>query len=248
MKKFMFAALLMAAAVTFEAQAQTVPPGTVIGKVEFSKGQATPTVAEASDFTAVADSSGSLGGTSFRAYSAGDAYCVQPWYDVDNGSTAPTAASGCTLVEVNIATDDTAATVAGNTRTALNTAPYNTHFAVTGATDHVILTSLTKGAATDGNIGDSGFSVSKTQGVSGAVAIAAADVVPGLMGWRICNYAVNTSTWLAVGETIDPETDGLRLGKGKCYDCPSCSPQSLKDIKLSSQAAANDYSVTQFKQ
>lgn len=248
MKKFINATMLLAAMVTFEAQAQTIPPGTVIGKVEFAKSQANPTVAEASDFTTVADSSGSLGGTSFRAYSAGDAYCVQPWYDVDDGSTAPTASSGCTLVEVDIATDDTADTVAGNTRTALNTAPHSTHFAVTGATDHVILTSLTKGAATDGNIGDTGFSVSKTQGVSGAVAIAAANVVPALMGWRICNYAVNTSTWLAIGEALDPETDGLRIGKGKCYDCPSCSPQSLKDIRLSSQAASNDYSVTQFKQ
>lgn len=231
------------------AEAQTIPAGTTVGTVDFEKGQAAPTVAEESDFTAVADVAGSLGGTSFRFYNAGDGKCYQPWYDVDDGSTAPAAATGCTLVEVDIATADTADTVAGNTRTVLNAAPYTTYFAITGATTHVIVTSLLKGAATDGNIGTTGFSVVKTQGVSGTRVLADANVLPGVLGWRICNDTVNTSTWLAVGEsTLDPELDGTRLGKGKCYDCPSCTAGVLKDLRVSAQASANDYSITQFKQ
>lgn len=229
-------------------EAQTAPPGKAVTEVTHTKDQAGLTVAEASDFTTVADSSGNLGGTYFYFYDAGNVHCYQPWYDVDNGDSAPTAVSGCTLVEVDIAENDTAATVAGNTRTALNTAPYSTYFAITGATDHVIVTSLTKGTANDGNIGTSGFSVSKTQGVSGSLAIAAASVEPGLQGWKVCNYAINTSTWLAVGKsTLDPDTDGVRLAKGKCLECLSCTPKSLKDVRLSAQAAANDYAVVQFK-
>lgn len=258
MNKFSHCIISLAAVVSFaqfnprctsSALAQTVPPGTSIANVDFKAYTADPTVAEASDFTAVADVAGSLSAKTFRFYSAGDVKCYQPWYDVDNASVAPAAVGACILVEVDIATGDTAATVAGNTRTVLNAAPYTTYFAITGATTHVIATSLTKGAATDGNIGTSGFAISKTQGVSGTLGALAADVVPGLMGWRICNAAVNTSTWLAVGEsTLDPELDGIRLGKGKCHDCPSCSVQSLKDLRVSAQAASDAYAIIQFKQ
>jgi hypothetical protein len=236
---------LLAAAALFSplAHAQTVPPGTEIREASFSASTATPTVAEASDFTAVADSGGSLSAKTFRFYDP-NGVCYQPWYDVDNGSTAPAAATGCTRVEVDIATGDTDSTVAGNTRTALNTAPYTTYFTITGSTTHIIVTSVLKGSATDGNIGDTGFSVSKTQGVSGS---AAATAIAGGLGYRICNAAVNTSTWLAVGEGTDPETDGVRLAKGQCLDCPSCTPASLTALKVSAQAASNAYAVVQFK-
>lgn len=251
MKPFRHLAALVAALAfspVLLAQGQ-VPPGTSIGNVSHAHATSgVVTVAEASDFTAVADVAGSLGGTTFRFYNAGDAVCYQPWYDVDNGSTAPAAVGSCVLVEVDIAADDTDATVAGNTRTVLNAAPYTTYFAITGATTHVIVTSLTKGAATDGNIGDTGFSISKTQGVSGTLAIASASVLPDLLGWRICNDDVQTSTWLAVGEsTLDPETDGVRLAKGDCHECLNCSGAALRSIYVSSQAASGAYSVTQFK-
>lgn len=248
-KPFALIALMLAFTPIALAQG-TVPPGVSIHTVTFAHATTgAPTVAEASDFTAAADVAGSLSAKTFRFYSAGDVKCYQPWYDVDNGSTAPAAVTGCTLVEVDIATGDTATTVAGNTRTVLNAAPYTTYFAITGATTHVIVTSILKGSATDGNIGNSGFTVSKTQGVSGTAAIADASVVPALMGWRICNDAVQTSTWLAVGETsLDPDIDGVRLAKGKCHECPSCGPATLKAVKLSAQAASAGYSVIQFKQ
>jgi hypothetical protein len=230
------------------AYGQTVLPGTVISEVKMTPTTAAPTVAEASDFTAVADVSGSLGGKTLRFYNAGDVICYQVWYDVDNASVAPSATSGCTLVEVDIAEDDTADTVAGNTRTVLNASPYTTYFAITGATTHVIVTSLTKGAATDGNVMTSGFSVSKTQGVSGTAAITSTEVLPGMLGYRICNAAGNSSTWLAIGKaTLDPETDGVRLAPGKCLDCPSCTGKVLTDTKVSAQAASNAYTVVQFK-
>lgn len=208
--------------------------------------QATPVVAEASDFTAVADIAGSLAGTYFTAHAALDAYCVAVWYKVSGTGTAPTV-SGCTNVEVDISTGDAAATVASSSRTALNTAPYTTYFTITGATTHIILTNVANGAATDGSVGTSGFSVSKTQGVSGALAISSPH--SGDQGWKICNAGVNTSTWLAVSQTAgDPTSTGIRLGKGQCYQCMSCSTGLLTKMYVSAQAASNDYSVVEFKQ
>ncbi len=239
--------LLFLSFLTPTAQGQTVVPGTHINEADFEAGTALPTVAEASDFTAIADTSGSLSGDTLRFYDASDAHCYQVWYDVSNGSTAPTATTGCTLVEVDVATNDTDATVAGNTRTVLNASPYTTYFAITGATTHVIVTSLTKGTATDGNIMTSGFSVSKTQGVSGSLVIAAANILPGMLGYKICNAASNASTWLAIGTGVDPETTGVRVGPGSCLDCPSCTAKVLGDTRLSAQASGNAYSVVQFK-
>lgn len=244
--------LLLAATLALAAMptlhAQTVPPGTVVNSVTHTnETSGAPTVAEVSDFTAVADVAGSLGGLAFRFYNP-NAVCYEPWIDVDDGDTAPTATTGCTLVEVDINADDTADDVAAAIRTKLNASPYTTYFTVTGATTHVILTSVLKGSATDGNVGTSTFSVSKTQGVSGTKAIASASIVKNLLGWRICNDAVQTSTWLAVGKTaLDPDVDGTRLGKGKCFECPSCTKASLDALYVSAQAASAGYAVVQFK-
>lgn len=208
--------------------------------------QATPVVAGASDFTAVADVSGSLAGTYFYVHAAGNAYCIQPWYKVSGTGSAPTPQTGCTLLEVDVLTNDTAATVAGDTRTALNTTPYTTYFTISGATTHVILTNTGNGAATAGNVGTSGFSVSNTAGVSGALAAASPQNAD--QGWRICNAGVNTSTYLVVGpNSLDPTTSGIRLAPGACYECLSCPTGLLRSLYVSSQAAANDYSVVEFK-
>jgi hypothetical protein len=226
--------------------AQTIPPR-IKNAAFYHSTSAGLTVAEASDFTAVADTAGSLSGTYFYFYDTGDAHCYQPWYNVDSVGVAPTAITGCTLVPVVIATGDTDSTVAGNTRTALNTAPYSTYFAITGATTHVIVTSLTKGSASDGNIGTSGFSVSKTQGVSSIVSIASASVLGDVVMWKICNDAVNTSTELFVGKAQDTESDGVALDKGACFVCVDCSGAALKLMRVSAQAASNGYSVIQYQ-
>lgn len=242
MKKLLLALIMLFNSLI--AVGQTVVPGTVIKSITFSQSTAGVTVAEVSDFTAVADTAGSLAGTYFKFYNP-NAVCYAPWFKVSGTGTAPTV-TGCTAVEVDISTNDANTAVASAARTVLNAAPYTTYFTITGATTHVIVTSVLKGAATDGNVGTSGFSVSKTQGVSGVVA--AATTVAGVMGYRICNNAVNTSTWLAVSKSaLDPELAGVRLAKGQCLDCPSCTKSNLDGTYVSSQAASNGYSVVQFK-
>lgn len=239
--------LFLLASLNLTAFGADVGPQERIASVSHVRGTAEIAVAEASDFTAVADVAGSLGGKYFKFYDAGDAHCYAPWYDVDNGSSAPTV-SGCTLVEVDIAADDTDATVAGNTRTVLNAAPYTNYFAITGATTHVIVTSLLKGAATDGNVGTSGFSVSKTQGVSSSALISSANVAGNVVAWKVCNDAVQTSTYLFLGSSsLDAGVDGVSLGKGKCFVCESCGGELLKSLKVSSQAASDGYAVIQYK-
>jgi len=238
--------ILLFALISQTSYAQYLVPEERVSSVTHVRGTAEIAVAEASDFTAVADTAGSLGGTYFKFYDATDLHCYAAWYDVDDGSTAPTVA-GCTLVEVNIATGDTDSTVAGNTRTALNVAPITSYFAITGATTHVIVTSLLKGAATDGNVGTSGFSVSKTQGVSGSAVIASASIEGKAVGWKICNDAVQTSTYIFVGALYDPTSVGVSLGKGKCLECPYCKGALLSDLKVSSQAASAGYTVVQYK-
>jgi hypothetical protein len=87
-----------------------------------------------------------------------------------------------------------------------------------------------------------------TVGTSAADAIASASVSNNLLAWKICNDAVNTSTYLFVGEAADPATDGVQLDKGQCFECPNCTAKTLKTIKVKAQAASNGYSVIQFKQ
>lgn len=85
-------------------------------------------------------------------------------------------------------------------------------------------------------------------GTSTADAISAASVGGNLYMWKICNDAVNTSTHLLVGKAVDVSTDGVMLGKGECFECPNCSPQSLKDMNVEGQASSNGYTVIQYRQ
>lgn len=87
-----------------------------------------------------------------------------------------------------------------------------------------------------------------TVGTTTADAIADASVLPNLLAWKICNDAVNTSTYLLLGEAADVATDGVSLAPGSCFECPNCNPATLKAIKVKGQAADNGYSVIQFKQ
>lgn len=87
-----------------------------------------------------------------------------------------------------------------------------------------------------------------TIGTTTGDAIASASVNSGLLAWKICNDAVNTSTHLYVGEAADAATDGVQLGKGQCFECPNCNSATLKLIKVKAQAASNGYSVIQYRQ
>lgn len=87
-----------------------------------------------------------------------------------------------------------------------------------------------------------------TVGTSTAAAIASASVSNNLLAWKICNDAVNTSTYLYVGKASDVSTDGVQLAPGACFECPNCVASALKAARVLGQAAANGYSVVQYKQ
>lgn len=87
-----------------------------------------------------------------------------------------------------------------------------------------------------------------TVGTSTTLAISSSSVSPNLLAWKICNDAVNTSTYMLVGEATDVATDGVSVGPGLCFECPNCNAATLKLIKVKGQAASNGYSVIQYKQ
>lgn len=87
-----------------------------------------------------------------------------------------------------------------------------------------------------------------TVGTTTAKAIPSVSLKSAVIHWQICNDAVNTSTYLLVGEATDVATDGVSLAPGACVKCDACTMASLDKIKVKGQAAANGYSVVQFRQ
>lgn len=87
-----------------------------------------------------------------------------------------------------------------------------------------------------------------TVGTSTTLAISSGSVSPSLIGWKLCNDAVNTSTYLLVGQAADVATDGTSLAPGACFECPNCVASTLKLAKVKGQAASNGYSILQYKQ
>jgi hypothetical protein len=87
-----------------------------------------------------------------------------------------------------------------------------------------------------------------TVGTTSAAAITSTSVSPNLLGWQLCNDAVNTSTYLLVGKATDVADDGIQLDKGQCYLCANCNPSTLKATRVKAQASSNGYSIVQFKQ
>jgi len=87
-----------------------------------------------------------------------------------------------------------------------------------------------------------------TVGTTAALAIPAANVQSSLIGWEVCNDGINASTYLAIGEAADPLTDGKRILPGACLKCEHCTAGTLKQLRVVGQAAANGYSVVQYKQ
>jgi len=107
--------------------------------------QSTSVANNAQQITAVADSSGSLNSTFFTFYVTGNAYGYYVWYNINSAGVDP-APAGLTGIQVTAATNATANTIAGNTRTAITAAvPYVT---ISGTTSHVIITQNFYGAVT----------------------------------------------------------------------------------------------------
>lgn len=79
---------------------------------------------EKTKITCVADVASSLGGKFFKLHTALDAVKYQVWFDVGNLSVAPALLAGYTLLEVDIAANDSAATVAAALKAKLDTLTY----------------------------------------------------------------------------------------------------------------------------
>ena len=85
-----------------------------------------------------------------------------------------------------------------------------------------------------------------TVGTTTAAAIASGSIASSIYSFQICNDAVNTSTYLAVGITADVSTDGIRLDKGQCFVCENCKSAVLSTLKVEGEAADNGYSVIMY--
>jgi len=213
----------------------------------FVRGSTNLEVQEISSVQCRADASGNLGGKYFVIYSALDAVKYGVWYDVDDGSSAPTV-SGATLVEVDISADDTGEQVCTDTETAMD-AISGTPFDITRVTDTLTITNVGYGATTDIADGDTSHTdISKTtDGVSAEAAISSGDILPNLRGFWVCNDAVNTSTYLLIGWSVSVQSTGMRLGKGQCWKCEECNKAILSGMYVSGQADSNAYGIAMFK-
>src|SRR5690242_8928757 len=78
-----------------------------------------------------------------------------------------------------------------------------------------------------------------TVGTAAALAISSSSVASNLLSWKVCNDAVNSSTYLYVGKAADPSTDGVQLAPGACFVCPNCNASTLKLVNLKAQASSN---------
>lgn len=87
-----------------------------------------------------------------------------------------------------------------------------------------------------------------TVGTTTAAAIPGASIGGNVINFKICNDAVNTSTFLLVGTTADAATDGVSLGLGQCFECINCKGSLLSTLRVKGQAAGNGYSVTQYRE
>jgi hypothetical protein len=115
----------------------------------------------------VADSTNSLNGKYFFLWSATDATKYYVWYKTSGGSVLDPAPAGATGVRVDITTNDTANTVATNTK---NTVDALADFVATVGTNRVTVTNANFGSCTDASNVDAGFTITiNTQGVGKTV-------------------------------------------------------------------------------
>lgn len=118
----------------------------------------------------VADISSSLQSTYFDVYASASTY-YRVWFDVASGGVAPTAGVGGTLIEVDLATDDSAITVAAAVETAFAANPAYT--VVADGAGNLLFTAIAQSPKGDASPGSSGFTVSII--AAGATAFTVAD-------------------------------------------------------------------------
>ncbi len=136
-----------------------------------------PSVA-VTNITCVADVSTSLNDTYFIFYAPGNLVGWYVWYSVDGMGSNPSL-PGLIDIQIQISSDDTADDVAAATRALIASDITLQGVAVSGATDHVILTNISPGTCTataDGAV-PTGFAFSDTAGSYGVPAISGLSIV-----------------------------------------------------------------------
>lgn len=118
-------------------------------------------MAEVVNVATIADVANSLNGDYFTINSGKDETLYYVWYKTSGGAVSDPAPTGRVGIRVNVATGATADQVATATRDVLSRYPQD--FSITGATNNVIVTNVTKGVTTDPTVATSGFTITITQ-------------------------------------------------------------------------------------
>lgn len=160
---------------------------------------------EVVNVTCVADSSGSKNSTWWKFYSAGDVYGYYVWYNINSAGVDP-APAGLTGIEVDGATNASAATLATATIAAIaasSAASYVT--ATAGASAHLILTNIQYGGCTAAANGTAsyGATFSETQaGSYGTPAASGLNVVIKQNSTVKATYAFPSPTQPIIGGSV----------------------------------------------
>lgn len=64
--------------------------------------------------------------------------------------------------------------------------------------------------------------------------------------WRICLDAGSSAKYLALSSGSDPDTDGVRIGAGDCFDCSNCGGVALQLTNVKAETPETGYSVIKF--
>lgn len=136
------------------------------GEVKFTPSSGS--IAEVTSITCVADDTGSLNNTYFKIYSTSTTYVV--WINVNSAGSDPSLPS-TTSVEIAVATDATAATIATAIKSALDAISGGAIFTTTRSTATLTITRGTAGKVNDtvdgAGAAATGFTISTTtQGIS----------------------------------------------------------------------------------
>lgn len=145
---------------------------------------ANPQALEVQDVTCAADTAGSRNSTWWKFYTAGDIHGYYVWYNINSAGVDP-APTGLTGIQVTGATNATASTLAGATRTAIAASAAGSYVTVTGATSHVILTNKQYGACTAASNGTASAGASFSITTTGSFGYAS--------GLNIIGYKNSTS-------------------------------------------------------
>lgn len=172
---------------------------------------------ETTRITAVADVSGSLAGKYFSISSTTTTYWL--WYQVSGSGTAPTPSGGETLVQVTIATNDTAATVASATVTALLAISGTPFFAYINSGTTYQLYAIVKLAGSVTNTADgigglaTGFSFSTSEQGSGVSTTATEGVAVGHQALTaLTSGSYNTALGYRAGDALTTGTKNIFIG------------------------------------